>query len=768
MSADAAGPTGPLTINVAPRFERTETHPARRHSALGAAAIRIAAFAALGGYGVIRWATLLSPAPAGRLVGLLGLAVVLVAVVPLLRRLGLPPAIAAAAVLCLLALPVAGLNWQDFLHLRVAASARAIGDGLSGLPGSFVPYAGASEHIRTVIALGAAVLLFDAAVVLAFAPSVLADARRAGAALPLLALAVVPSTLLRPELPYLQGFILFALLVVFVWGERVNWQGRRAALMVLVVAGFLGAVIAPRLDAHHPWLDYRAWTGNLAHPRLDRFAWNQHYGPLHWPRTGHVVLTVTAKRADYWKAEDLDVFNGYGWVSAPVTGVALPSASPAAVAKWSQPIKVSVTGLSSSAVIASGYAGPPTLADGAAPGNGAGTWVSYRPLRPGTSYTVETYSPHPTAAQLEHAGNRYPAATAAYRTLTIPEAGVASTAYAQVAFTPFRAGHPPAVGGDVAPVLRASPYAPVFALARQLAAGSRSPYAYAVAISRYLDAHFAYNENPPARRYPLVSFLYQDKIGYCQQFSGTMALLLRMGGVPARVAAGFTSGARDHGRFAVTDIDAHAWVEAWFPRYGWVRFDPTPAIAPARGGNSPAPFVKNLPGASSARSGAVRRDPLSALAHGGHRGQGAGGTSLWLLAPAGVVVILAGLLVAFVLRPEPGPEQDLRELERALTRTGRPIGPAVTLAALEHRFRDSVPAAAYVRGLRLGRYAGRAPAPVPGGRRALREELREGLGATGRMRALWALPPRPRPPWRRPGADHPRAESPGSPGPIRD
>jgi hypothetical protein len=302
-----------------------------------------------------------------------------------------------------------------------------------------------------------------------------------------------------------------------------------------------------------------------------------------------------------------------------------------------------------------------------------------------------------------------------------------------------------------------------------LAAGTRSPYAYAVAISRYLDRHFAYNENPPARPYPLVSFLFQDKIGYCQQFSGTMALLLRMGGVPARVAAGFTSGSRDsHGRFEVTDIDAHAWVEVWFPRYGWVRFDPTPAIAPARGGNSSSPFVKNLPGASSAHSGVVRRDPLSALTHGGHRGQGAGGTSLWLLAPAGLVVILASLLVAGALRPEPGPEQDLRELERALTRTGRPLGPAVTLAALEHRFRDSAPAAAYVRGLRLGRYAERAPAPVSGGRRALREQLRQGLGATGRMRALWALPPRPRLRGRRPGADHLGDQSPGSPDRTRD
>ena len=90
----------------------------------------------------------------------------------------------------------------------------------------------------------------------------------------------------------------------------------------------------------------------------------------------------------------------------------------------------------------------------------------------------------------------------------------------------------------------------------------------------------------PRTSIPLASFLFTDKQGYCQQFSGAMAMLLRMGGIPARVAAGFTSGTYDRrsGRWMVADIDAHAWVEAWFPSYGWVRFDPTPATAPARGG----------------------------------------------------------------------------------------------------------------------------------------------------------------------------------------
>jgi hypothetical protein len=57
-----------------------------------------------------------------------------------------------------------------------------------------------------------------------------------------------------------------------------------------------------------------------------------------------------------------------------------------------------------------------------------------------------------------------------------------------------------------------------------------------------------------------------------------MALMLRYLGIPARVAAGFTSGSYDQGRgtWTVTDHDAHTWVEAWFHGYGWLPFDPTP------------------------------------------------------------------------------------------------------------------------------------------------------------------------------------------------
>jgi transglutaminase-like putative cysteine protease len=730
--------------------------------------IRVLAFAALSLYGVQRWGRLLHDPPGWRLVGLALLATALAAIVPLVRHLAAGwPARGGqivsgllAAGLMMSALPIAGLRWDWVWHARVALSARAIGDGLDSLAAVLVPYLGHAYSIRLVMMLGAAVLLLDAAAAFAFtgaAPTDIGDGRRAAAALPLIALAVVPATLVPPAHPALQGLILFVLTALLVWGERIEHGGRAAAAGLACAAAVTGAIVGPMIQQRQPWVDYRAWAGTVTRSGADRFDWNQTYGPLRWPQDGRVVFVVHAGRGDYWKAQDLTAFNGTAW-TAGVAGPrapALPAPARATRRRYTQTIQVTIDGLQTDDVIGgSGVTSRPQVAGGEHAGDVPGTWVAYRPLAPGDAYTVRTYSPSPEPRQLARASARsYPwTALRADLTLTLPLTGGGSTT---VPFPGFHAREDRLVGRQ----LDRSPYAHADALAHRLAAGSASPYAFAQKVKSYLDSgRFRYDQDTPRSRYPLLRFLFDTHAGYCQQFSGTMALLLRMGGVPARVAAGFTSGGFDPGArtWTVSDIDAHAWVEVWFPSYGWVKFDPTPTSAPARSGVPPTladgrePTLAARVGSRAAQTDRARSTTTATT--GAHRStrhagaeRGGGAAWPWLIAGgAALALVLAGLWrwLTAAARRDP-----LAELEQALARTGRSLPPGTTLVALERRFHDSPQAAGYVRALRLARYGGVSATPTGTGRRAVRAELSSGLGLTGRLRALWALPPRPPASW---------------------
>jgi TgpA N-terminal domain/Transglutaminase-like superfamily/Domain of unknown function (DUF4129) len=108
-----------------------------------------------------------------------------------------------------------------------------------------------------------------------------------------------------------------------------------------------------------------------------------------------------------------------------------------------------------------------------------------------------------------------------------------------------------------------------------------TPFARALAIQDYLrSSEFRYNLNVPALSAggnQLRRFLTQVREGYCEQFAIAMAMMARQVGVPSRVAVGFTAGQlTDNDWVQVTTHDAHAWPELWFPRAGWVPFEPTP------------------------------------------------------------------------------------------------------------------------------------------------------------------------------------------------
>lgn len=116
-------------------------------------------------------------------------------------------------------------------------------------------------------------------------------------------------------------------------------------------------------------------------------------------------------------------------------------------------------------------------------------------------------------------------------------------------------------------------------LAREVTRESNTPYAKAMDMVRWFtqDGGFVYSTSAttPEGADPLQSFL-DERVGYCQQFAGTMALMARAVGIPSRVVVGFTGGRQEGGERVVYARNAHAWPELWFEGVGWVWFEPTP------------------------------------------------------------------------------------------------------------------------------------------------------------------------------------------------
>ena len=122
------------------------------------------------------------------------------------------------------------------------------------------------------------------------------------------------------------------------------------------------------------------------------------------------------------------------------------------------------------------------------------------------------------------------------------------------------------------------------------AAGAETRYDQAAALERFLRSRFGYTRELPATagEATLDHFLFERREGHCEYFSTAMVVMLRSLGVHARNVNGFLGGRwNEFGRYlAVTQNEAHSWVEVWFPGYGWVTFDPTPGGASGAGDES--------------------------------------------------------------------------------------------------------------------------------------------------------------------------------------
>ncbi len=734
---------------------------------LPAHAARAAGFAGLAGLGGLHWARMVQPAADAALLGcvlagtLAGLALSSAGRRARGRRDRVAATALAGLLLALLALAAAAIPAGLLAPRGWSELAAGVGQGIGAVSTVRTPYAGLDEWTRIVMVLGGCALTATAAL-LAFTP------RRAGALGFPLAAAVALGVLytvpvMQHDLahPYAAGLAFTLLLAAFLWLERVERRSAGLAAAVFGAAALAGLLAAPALDRDRALLDYEELAQSLTATATTRYSWEHSYGPLSWPRDGRELLRVRAAHRAYWKVVNLVQFDGRRWTQGP----ALPGDQTETRVydrRWVQSIRVTLRALRTSQFVTAGSALAIQRSPRAPTRRTAGVYeTAERPLRRGSAYRATVYTPRPSSPVQSASGDRYPPGLPrAYGSLSLPAfEGRAGSVPIVVPWWGERGG--PALGATGGPgaveLLRRSPYAGVYALATRLRAGAATPWEYVRAIERHLAEGFRYTEKPPPARVALADFLLRDRAGYCQQFSGAMALLLRMGGVPARVAGGFAPGSLDGDRaeYVVRDVDAHSWVEVFLPGIGWVTRDPTPAAAPARSQLADVAFAgpdaTSIAGAGErALEPTPRRGPADPAGAGA--GAGAAGLGTGAILGGGLALALAAGACIAVLRRRrrPGPSGDgadgrdgeLAELRRALARSGRAAPAQMTLEGLASRL-ASAPAQAYVRTLAGARFGFGDARPSAAQRAGLRRALGDGLGRRGRIRAWWALPPRP-------------------------
>jgi transglutaminase-like putative cysteine protease len=390
-------------------------------------------------------------------------------------------------------------------------------------------------------------------------------------------------------------------------------------------------------------------------------------------------------------------------------------------------------------------------------------------LQKGQRYAAWSYSPTPTPAQLAAVKGRYPAAV-------IPYLEVFPGVNAPAGF-----GSP---GRDAATrrfFAISNIDSGLYEQARRVVGNTRSEYGATLALETWLRSSggFTYTTHPPqSGADPLRDFVLQTKHGYCQHFAGAMALMLRYLGIPARVAEGFVSGTYDAKAhtWTVTDHDAHAWVEVWFPRYGWLPFDPTPGrgyLSAPYSSSSPSfrpslaakilegvagaffhrqvKFGEKEPGVTFLGTDALRAHPFAGGTLGPqHRGGSLGKLLALVLGLAAALVTLAKAVRRHARYASPDPRRqaaacraDLRDF---LADQGIRVTPSASPDELAFLLRarlevDARPFAAALAAARFGPLpeADAAAARARAELARLRAQLRRRLGIIRRVRGLVSL-----------------------------
>jgi transglutaminase-like putative cysteine protease len=255
-------------------------------------------------------------------------------------------------------------------------------------------------------------------------------------------------------------------------------------------------------------------------------------------------FTVTAERSAYWHAGAYDRYTGGGWARSgdATTYSGLLSTPPGETTTNEQQFRAEATIQTMPAAWK-----PVELTD--APSGDvrvtpSGDLQPAQPFSGGDGYTVVSEVPDWTDDQLRDAGTDYPERIRE-RYLQVPES------------TPDR----------------------VRRRAIELTANAQNPYDAASVLQQWLENNKEYSLDISRPSGNIAdAFIFEMDRGYCVYYATAMAMMLRILGIPARFAVGYTPGQRvADDRWVVRGYDSHAWVDVYYPESGWIPFDPTPA-----------------------------------------------------------------------------------------------------------------------------------------------------------------------------------------------
>jgi hypothetical protein len=448
-----------------------------------------------------------------------------------------------------------------------------------------LPFApGAHPRMQSVIL----VALFVSCVLVGL---VVAARRPVLAALTVIVAAGWPATLLSGPHDLWFGVALLAVVMLLLVGLGGPLRARRVALATVVGASVVLASFAASTSSAVASGEVLHWQGwdfytKPLKPVGVEYVWNSNYSGLHFPKKVTTVLRIEApNKSTYWRATTLDQFDGGNWYennSIPVVPMRIDGRDellgdtqmpPAGrdSKRWVRQ-DVTVGALHDNHLI--GASVPVAYETGSQSADYGQGGVGYLQdgLSPGYHYTAWSYEAQPTPGQLAHLPPRYP------KQVRTTDLYVEARELAPPFGAPNRDRR---ISRIFTESYRARQYEGFYETAKRVVGNPAYPYAAALELEAWFrSGAFTYDQTPPqpGNTPALVDFVLHTRRGYCQHFAGAMALMLRYLGIPARVAAGFTSGIydRDTHEWIVSDHDAHTWVEAWFPRYGWLPFDPTP------------------------------------------------------------------------------------------------------------------------------------------------------------------------------------------------